>query len=307
MELTVKQALMECAEHYGANGVCWDDPANLKALNAARRLIYEQGDFEGTTGWFVANPKKGFFSMPLSFQGVRHVYECDKDIEIIESPSMILDCDTARRCCSGRVSIHVSREPVRRPYTNHPGCGFSIRMNSSSDDDKKKVVNMTLVTSNNRTVRRSVEMNGEKPVRVNGLFNDIISIVKDDGFTGFVTLYAITETVDCFVMVEIPPIINIPKVWRYKIGGGCRAKQVACYGKKLPLPLKHHDDEMDITSVTALKFAYQAMNAISDKDRKAFTELIQLVRGSLSLASQSLFEGNASEDIGENFSSLIIP
>lgn len=305
MELTLEQALRECAEFNGANGTCWDDPSNIRRMNAARRLIYEQGDFDGTTGWFVANPIRGEFSLPLSFEAVRNVYECDRDIELIESPSMLLSCDAIRRCCSGNRRIHVSKSPVRKPYQRHPGCNFRLGVASTSGDDIGKSIHFEMVTANNRHVRRELKI-GKATTSANGLFKDIQSIHKDDGFLGIVTVYAIVKDIDCFVMIEIPQIITHPKVTHFKMGGGCRARQVACYGKRLPLPLRDMHDEMDITSVTALQFAYQALNAISEKDRKAFVELIQLVRGSLNLADQSISEGNQSEDIEQNFVSRII-
>ena len=307
MQFLVSYALKRLAEHNGPTGSCWDDPSNLERLNEARALIYENGDYEGTMDWFIANVSKCScsFSPPARFDSIRELYECDKLIEVVDSPSMIIDCQRARDCCSGNVRVRARKNPRGNPYAAKPSCSFKIRIGAESTQDSGKTIEVVLMTSNSRRVRRTVTLQAEKSVRVDGQFSDVVSIVKPKTH-GDVTMFAEVKGSECFVMAEIPGAIEIPRFYQYALSPSCRATQIVGYGKKIPLPLMRMDDVVDIESITALTFAYQALNAQSARDNKSFTDAIQLMRGAINLADQSLSEGEPSVSFESNLSSPLL-
>ena len=312
MPFTVQKALKELAEFAGSSGACWDDPLNLLRLNQARELIYEKGDYAGTVGWEALNVSKGHFCTSLFIEEVREIYVCDEPIEIKDSPSMLLGCDDARRCCQSKRRIHARKSPAMPPYCCKPDSAFSIKVSSDSADDDGKVITLVLRSRDGRRVPMEVALKSEDQVQLDGVYSDIISISKEIT-NGYVTIWGVVLDLDCMVLASIPPGIEIPQYQNYQILGGCKAPdQVVVYGKKsfIPIICKEENDKIvgglrqivDIQSITALKFAYMALNAQSEKDLKSYANNITLMANNLDLADQSLFESEPSYDIGSNFS-----
>lgn len=297
MPMTVQQALKKLARFNGASGTCWNDPGNLERLNEARELLYERGDWAGTTDWAIVSSDCGQFCLPIQLETARAVYACRKNVDLGSYGHLISSLESAQACCGPHpCRLTVNRVPWKRPYCWKPTASFGLHVSADDKRDTGAQVRLDVrgIDGQERAITVAAIAEGRK--EVDGLFADLLSASKPLTF-GYVKIWAKFKNDDCVLLVDIPPDLEFPALNSYELVGSCcenDVAQLAVLAKRRFMPATDYGAILDIQSITALRFVYQALNAQDANDDQGYVNKLQLAENALDKVTQNLEENEPS-------------
>lgn len=292
--MTVGQALKKLSRWFGQKGMCPDSPEALAYLNEARELVYESGDFPGTTDWIALNLEGGRFCLPPRFIVAKGIWRCNQKIDIAQGGWSVIDECYASSCCDGPCGRGnaVRRIEARRPYCCKPGKAFSVLVSSDNPADVGVEITMSLVNrgGGESIVRIALE---EDRVNVGGIWSDVLSITKPET-SGEITIWVNTRDTECFYLAKLSSKEQSAPMFATYEAPGCVDGQYVVNAKKAFQDFTSASEEMDIRSITTMKFALMAVSALEEKDNDAYASSIQLLENSASRSAQSEEDGDPS-------------
>ena len=188
------------------------------------------------------------------------------------------------------------RSEFKRPYCAKPGNAFSLKVGSTSTDDAGAEVMLHI--EDRSGVRRmvTVTLGDGDPVPVDGIYSDLLAVTKGET-NGTIEVQAETLEVSCWLLATIAPMeTEAPKSGCFTLCGSTRNRLVVL-AKKRFLPLRDHLEQLDIDSLTALKYALMANNALEEGDDNKFQSKVLLMENALSKAAQNIDDGEPSASL----------
>ena len=263
MSTTVERALKRLARFNGEAGSCWDAASNLDRLNEVREMIYERGDYEGTTEWgCVAIEDCACIYLPAHLEAVRHAWIGEVPILTRSRAYMSIDMIGRQSCCSCRPDQRraVQMTDVRRPVVRTPSKPYALRVIGGEDEDEELVfrcVDIMGDVQEHRVVPKQVAETYGAGIK------DVLSVVKPVT-KGKVVVFADLEDGTEVFLAEYQPWQENPAFTQMRISnytqGDCTCPLVV-FAKRKFRNLMELDELLDITSTLALSFGYQALNA----------------------------------------------
>ena len=292
MRRTVEDALRKLARHNGENGTCWDAQSNLDRLNEVRELIYERGDYEGTTEWgCVRIDDCQCIYLPGSLETVRKAWISSMPLLVRNQHYMSLDTVQRTLCCSCAPDTRRALQStgVRRPVTMIPADPFSLMLAFEDDADEGTEVIVTAKTYDGTREIFKISADDEEATYGERL-KDIIQVVKPVT-AGRVMLRAVTADGTVSTMAEYQPWQVNPRFTQMRVTnylkGDCDIDLVV-FAKKSFYNLTGYDELVDIESLSALKFGYQALTAQDGGRDQEYTSKLVLMTDSLNRSDANL-------------------
>lgn len=304
---TVRYALQELARYNGVAGTCVEDPTNLKRLNRVRHLIYESPeDFVGTTDWAVielGHCCHSFF-LPEQLETARATARCNSPIPLLSKNYEFIDIGLARRCCHGSGNfgnkraphyLHVNEARTRTPY--FVDCipeGARIQVTNDDKADNGVVLRFAC-RRKGRPLDFELELNGLKPVISKKSIDDILGVTKPLT-AGNVMVWMVVGDSCPQLIAEYSGRNENPRFSKYTVHGHHHNRhtneqnQIVVFGKKKCFPYRPQDMDalMDIESLQALIYGYQALNATEAEDDNAYVAKVKLMETMLERADHNL-------------------
>lgn len=311
MRFTVREALETLAEFNGPAGSCWDAPSNLKRLNEARRLIYQRVDCEGTMEWgCIEMDDCSCIYLPPHLESVREAWIADRPILVRDQSYMSLDNVGRQQCgdCRADQRVALAATGIRRPVVRTPDFAYGIRVvgDCCEEDEPELTFHVRLNGGEKQSIKitagSGLDDDGNK-VSHGEMIRDVTGVVKDVTPSD-ITVWAISPLGDREEFLAKYPAGSVnPRFTQMRVVG-CRSSSVCAlvvWAKKTPLPLVNHDDLVDIESLEALVFAYQALNARQIGDDDMYVSKIQLMEEQLEEQDQNLQNSDGSLEMYMNY------
>lgn len=299
--ITAAQALEKLKRFLGTGGMCPDDPRALDRLNEARELIYDRGDFAGTTEWLQVDSSDGFFTLPSRLLAARAVFDCKRPLPVGKFGWAEVEDSCAASCCRPcNPPVVISRSLADRPYACKPCSIFGIDAASTKSSDKSEIA-LRLENRSGEIKTVSLALNGLKKVSLDGMWSDIFSINKEPT-AGRINVWFRTDG-GCSIAAAVEAgELFAPMAARYTIIGGCEYEQLMVYAKKRFIPLASADEPLDIQSLSAIKFALMALNAQDNGDDAEYANKVGIMEGHLGKADMNILGDEGAWSFQPNYS-----
>lgn len=304
---TVRYALKNLARYNGADGSCVEAPSNLERLNRVRHLIYESPeDFAGTTDWAVielGHCCHSFF-LPEQLETARATARCNSPIPLLSKNYEFIDIGLARRCCYGSGHgnkrapnyLHVNEAHTRTPYfVDALPQPCRIQVTNDDKDDNGTELQFACRRSG-RPLDFTLTLGGLKPVSSKKSLDDILGVTKPLT-KGNVMVWSIVGDECPRLIAQYSGRNENPRFSRYSVHGGhsnfhqgSSQHQIVVFGKKKCFPYRPSDMDalVDIESLQALIYGYQALNATEQEDDNAYVAKIKLMETMLERSDHNL-------------------
>lgn len=280
------------APYVGPSGMCAEEPEVLESINEARRILYELGDWEGTTDPICVQPYCGIMTLPPVYEYAKRAFISCKNIPVVNDWFSFIEGDFDR--CCGR-SCGIFRQEgtyvtfrdwpcIPRSDKCCPEQGFKIKLVFESDKDQDKLITFygrgvfKHDVKISRIAGKAWELNlpnaGEDPLLS---LTRVIKPVTD----GRIRVFAYdgdgeTPTNELLIAVYEPNWVN-PVFTRYTVP---RVSSVVMKAKKKYIPLVNDDEFVDI-HVDALIHTLQAMADRRARNLGGYSSNVQLAVGFL--------------------------
>lgn len=134
--LSFKEVAEEVSSYVGESGVCADDPRVLKAVNRARRLLYELGNWKGVTSDMVIQSYDGTITLPPAYEYITKSWTSVRNM-IIPNEHFTIITNGFREQCGGMCQPNKVNEPVAcfRDFgmVNREDCFYRVEVMFESD------------------------------------------------------------------------------------------------------------------------------------------------------------------------------
>lgn len=294
----MKRAAKQLYKYAGTAGRCADDPYLLERINEARQLIFERGlDVQGVVDWVIAVVDGGRIVLPEEIETVKASFYCNRKLPVHNARHWLVDKASVESCGCKPLALWENLRP--RPYTVSPGFKpYQFGLLATHPDDEGTTVSITgKVPSFGVEVEASEDIvlkNGEIVHSDNG-FLEILSVAKD-ATKGDVFAYASGAAQDVPI-AQYPAGSSDPSFLWFSISRPCTdGAQIALFCRRKWRPLGWNEN-LDIRSIQALKFAMFALNANDTNDENQYAANIQLMENALEKRDASLNSGEESEPI----------
>lgn len=271
--MNLREALEKLARFNGQSGSCWDDPSNLVRLNDVRALIYERGDWEGTTDWICMNIPKGCFYLPIQYQKVISAYTCSSQINVSGRFSVV-SYEYAKTAATGVATI-IKTGRTNALFEDLSGA-HQLSLSCESEHDVGKVVSVWPTGS----PKASYELNLGR-VAMSGSMIGIKSFSKPQTH-GPVLIWSGNRLV-----AEWPSWMESGA--HSEMRSTSEACQASMLVKKVFRKMSDLDEPIDIDSIVALTFGYHAFNVLdSATDDNMYASKVRLMENQLQKSDQSI-------------------
>jgi hypothetical protein len=307
MRKSVESVLRKLCVFNGEAGTKWDDPSNLVRLNEVRELIYDEGDFEGTMDYGclpIENCKCIY--LPPEFEAIRCAWVDGSPITVRGSNYMTLPEIGIQSCCTCSIDARRSVQftGVRIPFSAPQYTPYSLRVIFECEDDYP--VTFRGVDMDGNIVSVTAE-SGPDPVDIGENFQRIYEVIKQPSM-GRVTVFALRGFLDEPTTTFLAryqrhhenPTFSEMKIVNY-MTGDCD-KNLVFLAKKKYYDLQDFNQLVDIESIQALRFGYQAMNAMLGNRDEEYSLKVRGMVGSLNKVDQNLSHSETSVELRPTYS-----
>lgn len=268
-QFTVRRALQVLAKYNGQNGTCWDDPSNLDRLNRVRENMYDRGDFQGAVDWICVNVKAGCFYLPIEYVAIRTSWLCQRAVQLNSRFYSVLNKGAAQGC--GPMSnAQISATGKVSPFFVDLNQPVQVVARCSNEEDQGKKI--WFWGTDQSTDKKEIVLSLDEVAVSGNVFGNFK--VSKEVTDGYVHLFAIAGY-DRMHVASYPGAIEIPRYIQYSTNIENGKGLVLCV-KKNCVPLTDHDQIVDIESLTALEFGYQAMNKQDEGDDAGYVSKTKL-------------------------------
>lgn len=280
--MTIREYIAESSFFGGIADEC----AAIKAINAARRLLWTLDDWVGTISYGCVSIKDGCFYLPRHIETARYIWECDKNVPLRDEIWYHLDCNDLGDYAAGRgYSAVVSTDiwnalPVTIPYKEQ--IGFAI----NDETDAGKEINVTIKNQSGsvRTQKLTLPELGKSIFADDGVL-EIISINKAKT-NGSISILTRAGSDECRIYVLEADEVN-PRYRLYR--APCACSHVVVKGKKKFFPYNEGDmDRILDLDPSGISFAINALEHKKNKEYDQYAATLKLARAHLERAKEDL-------------------
>ena len=301
MLYTVKSALQSIAPFVGDGGECWDSDRTLNALNRARRLIYERGDYEGTMEEGCVSVSCGCFSLPRHLGEIRSAWKCNAPVTVVPYYYMTLaELGRGRDECCGvggdACQIVIHRTGISRPMRKRISKPSILYL--FAPDDESGTISFLLRLRGDSTKRVSVDLSDpdireeDGYIPVESAVKDVLEVAKPvtNGRVSLVVESGFSREV---IAYYAPGEVN-PHYSEYNARGISDGVLVVFSKRKFfDFTPADYEGMVDIQSVSALEFAVQADAHKVANANDRYIQSIQLMEEQLDEFDQDVAMGQS--------------
>lgn len=299
MKVTLKQMLDELEFTDGfVSGSC----EALNWINAARKLLWHSGDWEGTIEYACICTADKCFYTPWHIESIKEAYACSKEIPVEKTPWSAIDISTLGLYASKGASIIPTGSSSPMPLAVRRNCVLGFRANDSNDEGRQVMIGVR--TTGGTLISASVTLKGIKEIVYSEEEVFYLDSLTKDRTAGAVTVYERDPNCGDRVIHTLQAEETVSSYRQYKYcgcGDGC----VIIKGKKKFTKLTADDlhREVDLGNSDAIAFAIQAIKHKQSRDYKSYAEAFGLARSHLNAAKEDI----RSQSKGGHSASKLMP
>ena len=298
--LTLSELRLEVAPFVGDSGTCPDSEDVKKAINRARRVLYELGDWQGMSQDIRIQAYKGTITLPPAFDFINKSYFAVKRITI-PNEWFYITTGAFEPQCGSMVEPMKMNEPVGsfRDFTMVNTDDEWYRAAIMFESDREDVDTEVIIHAYNKQGGRVsltrkygtgfLDVTSNPP---NDFYLKSIYAVTKPATKGRVLMYGYIPDTDKRVLMAIWEQGDInPSLTRYHVAtAGCDS-QFMVRAKKRYMPLVNENDLVDI-HVDALIHTLQALTDRSSRNIQGYNTNLSLA---IQLLDKQMGQREASE------------
>lgn len=271
--LSLTETAIEVAPFVGDSGACPDEPRVKEAINRARRVLYELGNWDGTVSDIVIQSYKGTITLPPAYDFITKSWRVVRKMDLPNEWFTIVT-HGFRDVCSLTCPAIKMNEPVvtfRDFAMIYPdNCFFRAEVMFESDREEEGT-EVVLHGYNKQGGRQALSRKyktgfkgiTETPV-IDQYVRSLYQVTKPQT-VGRVRVYGYQPSSEKEVLMAIYEKDDInPTLTRYSVGT-CSINQYAISAKKKYRPLVNDSDPVEIHP-DALVHAIQALTARGNRN-----------------------------------------